>query len=147
MTGPEDSSVDVDVEMMGDDELAAALLAGAVGANWSEQAAVDLVVGQGSWLRWREFRQAIDAAVCDNGQVYAWVNWHQVILNVPASSGELRVLAIARSLGGVTATCSLADLLTSLDDTNTARVLRAVSIACQGPDRRSGGGDRQEVLW
>jgi hypothetical protein len=147
VSAPDDGPVDIDVEMMGDDELATALLAGVAGADWPEQAAVDLLVAHRDWLgRW-EFRQAVETAVCD-GEVCAWVIWHQVVLNVPASSSELRVLAIARSLGGVTATCSLADLLTSLDDANTARVLRAVSMACQGPARRSAGGcDGQGVLW
>ena len=138
MTAPDDAGVDVD--MMGDDELAAALLAGVVGADWSEQAAVDLLVGHWHWLgRW-EFRRAVEADICDDGKLCAWVNWNHVAMDVPASSGELRILAIARSLGGVASERSLADLLTSLDETNTARVLRAVSIACQGPTSRAGSG-------
>ena len=60
-------------QRMADDELAAALLAGVVGADWSEQAAVDLLVGQRGWLgRW-EFRQGVEAAICDNGELCAWV--------------------------------------------------------------------------
>jgi hypothetical protein len=55
-------------------------------------------------------------------------------MDAPASSGELRILTIARSLGGVASDRNIADLLTSLDKMNTARVLRAISIACSGRD-------------
>ena len=68
------------------------------------------------------------------GELCAWVAWPYVDLDAPASSGELRILAIARSLGGVASDRNIADLLTSLDETNTVRVLRAISMACCGPD-------------
>ena len=92
---------------------------------------MDLLVQHRRWLCRFELRQAVEAAVID-GELCAWVAWPYVDLDAPASSGELRILAIARSLGGVASERSLGDLLTSLDETNTARVLRAVSIACGG---------------
>jgi hypothetical protein len=67
-------------------------------------------------------------------------------MDAAASSRELRMLDIARSLGGEPSDRSLADLLTGLDETNTARVLRAVSMACTGRDTvgwsRGDGGER-----
>jgi hypothetical protein len=132
----------VDVNRLTDDQLAKALLAGAQGSTWGEQAAIDLVVAHWRWLgRW-EFRQAVDATTGHDGEACAWVEWDRIDPEAPASSGELRILAIARSLGGVASGRSLADLLTSLDETNTARVLRAVSMACGGPERHPrGAGD------
>ena len=129
MTGLTD---DAFVERLSDDQLADALVAGASEADWSELAAVELVVDQRSWLRRSEFRQAIEAEVWDDGRLCAWVDWTALAVDTPASGGELRILALARSFGGVASQRSLADLLTSLDDTNIARVLRAVSTACRG---------------
>lgn len=120
-----------DVDHMGDDELADALLAGVAGSDWSEQAAVELVVAQRTWLGRAEFRQAVETER-DDGQLCAWVNWDQVAMDAPASSGELRILAIARSLGGIASERSLADVLVSLDEANTARVLRAMALTCRG---------------
>jgi hypothetical protein len=124
----------IDVHGLDDDELAAALRAGMVSSDWAEQAAVDLLIRNRAWLGRYELRRAIETVVCD-GQLCAWVIWPEVDLNTPASSGELRILALARSLGGIASERSLADLLTSLDETNTVRVLRAVSIACRGRER------------
>jgi hypothetical protein len=122
----------IDIDRLSDDQLAAALQAGIVGSDWPEQAAVDLLIQHRGWLSRFELRQAVEAAVLD-GELCAWVAWPFVDMDVPASSGELRILAIARSLGGGAPERDLGDLLTSLDETNTARVLRAVSIACRGP--------------
>jgi hypothetical protein len=129
----------VDVNELSDDQLADALLAGTQGSAWGEQAAIDLVVAHRRWLERWEFRQAVDATTGHDGEAHASVEWDRIDPETPASLGELRVLAIACSLGGVASARSLADLLTSLDETNAARVLRAVSIACRGPNRRPSG--------
>ena len=123
----------IGVDRLSDDELAAALEAGMVGSDWAEQAAVDLLVQHRGRLARAELRQVTVAAVLD-GDLCAWVVWHEVDVDAPASAGELRILTIARSLAGVASERSLGDLLTSLDGTNTARVLRAMSIACRGRD-------------
>jgi hypothetical protein len=123
----------IDVDRLSDDRLAAALQAGIVGCDWAERAAVDLLVQNRGWLGRFELRQAIEAAAVD-GELCAWVAWRYVDTDAPASAGEVRILTIARSLGGVASERSLGDLLSSLDETNTARVLRAVSIACGGRD-------------
>jgi hypothetical protein len=134
----------VDVDRLSDEHLAAALVAGIAGSDWPEQAAVGLLVEHQTWL-WRlELRQAIEVAVMD-GELCAWVAWPYVDLDVPASSGELRILAIARSLGGVASERDLGDLLSGLDTGNTARVLRAIAMACQGPNRDQWGAiERRE---
>ncbi len=131
----------VEVDQLSDDQLAAALVAGIIGADWPEQAAVELLVANRAWLGRFELRQAVEVAVLD-GEVCAWVAWPYVDLDAPASSGELRILTIARSLGGVASERSLGDLLTSLDCINTGRVLDAVAIACQGRDH-----DHQRRWW
>jgi hypothetical protein len=123
----------IDIDWLSDDQLAAALGAGIVGSDWPEQAAIDLLVQHQRWLCRFELRQAVEAAVID-GELCAWVAWPYVDMDAPASAGELRILTIARSLGGVASDRNIADLLTSLDETNAARVLRAISMACRGPD-------------
>jgi hypothetical protein len=134
----------IDVDRLTDDQLAAALQAGIVDSDWPEQAAVNLLVHHRGWLSRFELRQAVEAAVVD-GELCAWVAWPYVDMDAPASSGELRILTIARSLGGVASERNLGDLLTSLDETNATRVLRAVSIACSGRDMVSCGiGERGE---
>ena len=113
-------------------QLAAALLAGTKGAGWCEHAAVLLLVAEGTWLdRW-EFRQAVVAHTSEDRISAAWVDW-PAVQEGPASSRELSVLALARSLAGVSSDQSLADLLPSLDPINTIRLLHAVEFACIGP--------------
>ena len=128
---PRGRPVDVDVEMMGDDELAAALLAGAVGADWSEQAAVDLLVAHRGWLgrgssAKRSKPLSVTTARCAPG-----CNWHQV---VSMSRRHKRIASPGHRLlpGRSASPRSWADLLVGLDEFNIARVLRAVSVACQG---------------
>ncbi|MBO0729265.1 MAG: hypothetical protein J2P57_08390 [Acidimicrobiaceae bacterium] len=124
--------MDLDVEELAGDQLAVALDAAAQECSWGYRAAVGLIVEQGSWLyRW-EFRQAAEAEVDEDGRVVAWVNWEEIDIEAPASSGELRILHLARSLAGVPSTRPLCDLLTSLDDHNLARVLRAFHISARG---------------
>ena len=68
---------------------------------------------------------------------------HQVLSRMRTGGG------LARSLGGVASERSLADLLTTLDETNIARVVRAIAITCQGQNAAAGGDceSGQGVLW
>jgi hypothetical protein len=121
-----------DVEDLDGDQLAQALEVAAVNCSWETRAAIGLIVAQRSWLyRW-EFRQAVEVDVDDDGSLCAWVDWSEVDMTAPASSGELRILEIARSLGGIPSGRPLSDLLTSLDDQNLARVIAAVEVAARG---------------
>jgi hypothetical protein len=121
-----------DVEDLDGDQLARALEAAAATCSWETRAAVGLIVAQRSWLyRW-EVRQAVEVDMDDEGRLCAWVDWSEVDMTAPASSGELRILEIARSLGGVPSGRPLSDLLTGLDDQNLARVIAAVEVAARG---------------
>lgn len=129
MTGPNGNGTLV-VDQLADSQLAAALIAGA--DDWSEQAAVDLLVRNGNWLgRW-ELRRAFEVVEHDDGELIGWINWLDIDSSAPASSGELRILELARSLGGVASSRPLSDLLVGLDDRNLARVLHAFRIASRG---------------
>jgi len=119
--------IDLDVEELSEDELAAALEA--YDGRCDYQAAVGLIVEQRSWLRRGEFTQAVQAWVNRDGQLMAWVDWEKVEIEAPASSGELRILHLAGSLAGIPSERSLRDLLTSLDEHNFARVWRAIGLA------------------
>jgi len=119
--------IDLDVEGLSEAELAAALEA--YDGRCDYRAAVGLIIEQGSWLRRWEFRQAVEAWVNRDGQPMAWVDWEKVDTDAAASSGELRILHLARSLAGIASERSLSDLLTSLDENNFARVWRAIGTA------------------
>ena len=122
--------MDIDVEELSADELAAALEA--FDASCDYGAAIGLIIEQGSWLRKHEFRKAVQAWVDRDGRVVGRVDWEEVDVDGPASSGELRILEIARSLVGIPGTRSLRDLLNSLDDYNVARVLLAMEATARG---------------
>jgi len=122
---------ELNVEELTDEELGAALGATSAEESWGCRAAVRLIVEQGSWLgRW-ELRQAVTADVDEDGRIVAWVDWREVELDAPASGGELRILHLARSLGGIPSPRSLQDLV-SLDNEHVTRVLRAIEIAARG---------------
>lgn len=120
------------VAELSDDELGHALIATAAG-SWDEEAAVGLIVAHWRWLGRGEFRQAVEADWGYEGELMAWVDWERIdVASAAASSSEIRLLALARSLGGVASDRPLSDLLSSLDVANTARVLDAMSVAASG---------------
>jgi hypothetical protein len=121
----------VDVNSLSDRELALGLQTAVTGGFWPEQAAVGLLVTQPRWLGSWELRKAVEAEVGPFG-LRAWVDW-TAVTDGPASSGQLRILELVRSLAGIATGWSLADLLTGLDDINVTRVLEAVELACRGP--------------
>jgi len=125
------------------DGLVAALRAGAEG-SYSAEAAVELLIAHGSWLRRSDFlRGAIEVtpAVAHTGQRHAFVDWHAgLAADLPASSSERQILAVAAELAGVDSHRTLGDLVTGLDDTNITLVICAVLHA------RSGRGAIRLVL-
>jgi hypothetical protein len=129
MTGP----FEVDVEGLSDVELAAALAAGVEGGYWSDQAAIGLLVTQRRWMGDWALRRAIVAEIGTDRILRAWVDWSATEAG-PASSGELRIIELIRSLAGIDPGRCLSDLLCGLDDTNSERVLAAVQVALRGPD-------------
>lgn len=121
------------VTKLSDDQLGAALTAGAVGERWSERAAVGLLVAHAYWLGRGELRTAVEATLGLDEEVFARVVWDRVdIRGAIGSWSELSVLALACSLGGVPVDRPLSELLRGLDSTNTVRVLNAVWMTCTG---------------
>jgi hypothetical protein len=134
-----------DARSLGDEELASALRASAAGSD-PAVGSVELLIGQGSWLLRDDFRQFISVGVgFSAGRLMAVVDWDAVMAaDLPASSGESQVLAIAAELAGVDCGRPLADLVCGLDDRNLLRVLRAIARA-HGP-ARSGLKDHPDRL-
>jgi len=124
-------------------ETAAALIKGCAhhGLNWGEEAAVQLLVAQGTWLRREEFRDRVTTHPIDDGSLAAWVDWAALAETPdrsPASSGELSILRLACHLAGEVPEdadnrWSLADILLPLDAANALLASRAVAMAAIGP--------------
>jgi hypothetical protein len=125
-------------------ELAIALIKGCQhhGFAWGEEAALQLLIAQGTWLRRDEFHRHTNTEEIADGSLIAWVDWADVATEPdrsPASSGELAILRLACHLAGqVPEDCdnrwSLADILMPLDATNAVLASRAVAMASIGPD-------------
>lgn len=114
------------------DALAAGLRAHARG-DYGTEAAVDLLIGHRRWLERPDF---LDALVLTDRERHrtplAWICWPQVpafLADAPCSSSEARILRLAASLAGTDPARPLSDLLTGLDDSNTALVAGAIAHA------------------
>jgi hypothetical protein len=121
---------DRDARGLGDGELAEALRAAAAGGD-PATASVELLIGQGGWLRRDDFRKltSVQPGFSD-GRLLAVIDWDAVLgAHLSASSGEAQVLAIAAELAGTDSGQPLADLVCGLDDRNLLRVLRAITRA------------------
>lgn len=100
----------------------------------SIEAAVELVINSGTWLRRGDFLRDCVTAVSDGPHnrghaPLATINWHaaaQYAEHAPASRGETAMLRLACSLAGVP-TGSLRDLTVALDPTNTGRLIDAIA--------------------
>jgi hypothetical protein len=97
-------------------------------------------VAHGRWLGRPELRQAIEVQQDDPGQLRAWIDWKRVEFDAPASSCESAILVLIGSLFGRPSNRPLSWLLSSLDEHNSALVVKAVRYACCGPRR---GSDRR----
>jgi hypothetical protein len=93
-----------------------------------------LLIGQRSWLLRDDFGQFISVDLeFSDGRLMAVVDWEAVLAaDLPASSAESQLLAIAAELSSVDSGRPLADLVCGLDDRNLLRVLRAITRA-HGP--------------
>ena len=131
------------------DPLAAALRVWAKGL-FSAEAAVELLIGHGSWLYREDF---LDIAVesgrgITSGAVMAVVDWEAAVAALeagvlPCSGGEGRVLRIAASIGeGVPV--DLREAVTGLDENNAVLAAAAVLHAAGRRDLRvAAGGERR----
>jgi hypothetical protein len=124
----------VNPEVVNPKGLAAALAAQAEG-SYAAEAAAGLLIEHRSWLARADFRAFVDVAFSlgDDGVLMASVDWEAAIAaNLPASSSEAQMLAVAAELAGVDTGRSLQDLLCGLDRANTTLVIRAVLHAQRG---------------
>jgi hypothetical protein len=112
-------------------QLAHLLTASAAGYYPSE-AAARLITGHGRWLDRTDFRQACVEYDHDGHAPIAWVDWQAVPAfldraGTACSGSEARILALASEIAGVDTGTPLAELLASLDDTNSRLVLDAIA--------------------
>jgi len=117
---------------------------------FSAEAAVELLIGHGSWLYREDF---LDIAVesgrgITSGAVMAVVDWEAAVAALeagvlPCSGGEGRVLRIAASIGeGVPV--DLREAVTGLDENNAVLAAAAVLHAAGRRDLRvAAGGERR----
>jgi hypothetical protein len=120
------------------DQLAHLLRASAAG-YYTDEAAAQLLCEHRTWLTRADFRAACVDYDHDGTTPVAWVEWPAVpafVDRAACSSSEVRVLRLAAELAGVDTGVPLAELLTSLDDTNSRLVLFAIAHALHIGDRR-----------
>jgi hypothetical protein len=116
------------------DGLASTLLATADGSP-SLRAAIGLLIDHGLWVKRLADRPGL-LLIDYSGHApkpYG-VDWLKVVQaleakELPASSGELRILAIAASLAETAARIPLGDAVTGLDGINLDRVVKAIAEA------------------
>jgi hypothetical protein len=116
------------------ESLAAALLAQAQG-SYAHEAAVWLLIEHRSWLQRQDFLRFVDVApaLAEERGLMASVDWDAAMAaDLPASTSETQMLAVAAELAGVDTGRSLQDLLGGLDRANVTLVMRAVLHAHRG---------------
>jgi hypothetical protein len=99
---------------------------------FSAEAAVELLIGHGSWLCREDFLEiAVEFGPgIAEGAAMAAVDWEAAAAaleagRLPCSGGEGRILRLAASIAGVMAV-DLGSVLAGLDERNIAEVARAV---------------------
>jgi hypothetical protein len=117
------------------DALVAGLRTQAQGV-YAAEAAVELLIAHGNWLRRPDFcDELVDGPRGD----FAWIDWHRIpefLEHTGCSGAEARILALAAELVGVDTGRGLDELLsTSLDDVNRRLVLDAVAHTLNAPPR------------
>jgi hypothetical protein len=120
----------IDARGLGVEEMASAMRAAAAGSG-PAVASVELLIGPGKWLLRDDFRQfiSVDPGFSD-GRLMAVVDWETVLAaDLPVSSGESQLFAIAAELAGTDSGRPLADLVCGLDDRNLLRVLLTITRA------------------
>jgi hypothetical protein len=117
------------------DELIAALRTGAEG-SLSDEAAVELLIDHGCWLHRTDFVSAaidVTPGLDDANPRLSFVDWSAALdADLPASSSERQMLSIAAELAGVDSGRPLGQLITGLDERNTALVARSVVHTSRG---------------
>jgi hypothetical protein len=115
------------------DQLADCLRANAAGYYPSE-AATELLIGHGSWLRRDDFLTTCVDYDHDGTTPVAWIVWAAIpafLAVAPCSSSEASILRLVAELEGEDTGRPLVDLLTGLDDANSRLVLAAIAHTLQ----------------
>lgn len=113
------------------EELSNALRAAVMGSYPSE-AAVELLITHGTWLRRDDFRDCVSYYEADpdfefGHEAFAVVDWQALPSHVRgASSSEHAVLLVAASLASDEVSVRLRDAVVGLDRSNSTAVARAV---------------------
>lgn len=95
---------------------------------YAAEAAVELLIAHGAWLRRTDFRhELVDGPRGD----FAWIDWHRIpefLEHAGCSGSEARILALAAELVGVDTGRGLDELLSpTFDDVNRRLVLDTVA--------------------
>ncbi|MHB1845798.1 MAG: hypothetical protein ACYCWW_13305 [Deltaproteobacteria bacterium] len=124
---------ELDASSLPVDELVAALRAGGHGF-YSSEAALELVVTHGLWLRRPDFRRFVGVTLrLDGTGVLASIDWPAVLdADLPCSESEASILRLACEVAGVPTDSSLQELVNGLDETNIVLALRAILHAARG---------------
>ncbi|MEU1594512.1 hypothetical protein ABZ468_16985 [Streptomyces sp. NPDC005708] len=105
------------------------------GGSLALRAAIGLLIDHGLWVKRLAERPGLLLIDYSRPAPKAYaVDWPKVVealeaQDLPASSGELRILAIAASLADTAARIRLGDAVSGLDATNLDRVLKAIAEA------------------
>ncbi|MBW8700830.1 hypothetical protein MBT84_14610 [Streptomyces sp. MBT84] len=132
---------DNDTVTIDPDGLADTLQAAADGSP-TLRAAIGLLIDHGLWIQRLTERPSLLLIDYSGPAPVAYgVDWLKVVQaleakELPASSGELRILAIAASLADTVARIPLGDAVSGLDATNLDRVLKAIAAANGRPRTR-----------
>src|SRR3954452_24273408 len=106
---------------------------------YPSEAAVELLIAHGTWLRRRDFLASLVDAVDDGwgprgeAVLMASIDWERVetfLAQAGASSSEVAILRFAASLAGTQGGPSLLQLTASLDHANAGLVLEALAHRC-----------------
>jgi hypothetical protein len=101
------------------------------------EAGTRLLIDCGSWLHRDDFSNRFITTSASNGTILATTDWEAAIAalhagELPASSGERRMLLLAASIaGGIPV--SLSDTLTGIDRRNASLIVSAVAHAAGLP--------------
>lgn len=114
------------------DQLAHLLRQWAAGSR-ADEAAIELLVAHGTWLHRSDFLARCVDYDHDGTHPVAWIDWDAVVPwiadGTACSASEARVLCLAAELAGIDSGQPLADLLSGLDDRNSAVVVDAIAHA------------------
>ena len=120
------------------DQIATGLRAWARGL-YPLEAAVEVLLAHRGWLHRTDFRRAA-LWISDDGPSFIGIDWAAVATfagRAPASGSEIAMLCVAASLAGQDVHRPLGDLLSGLDQTNTAIVLHAIAHTAGWHERDS----------